>query len=106
MTTEKAIKWLIGERDNNICGLKYVERREALNMAIQALKQMKEGHWIKKPYLEPLPMDCLPPNLEDYDEETHSLKSYKIVCDKCGWEKDIYLMYKFCPNCGSKNGVE
>ena len=61
----------------------------------------KTGHWIKKPYLEPLPMDCLPSNSEDYDEETHSIKSYKIVCDKCGWRKDWLLSYNFCPNCGA-----
>ena len=71
---------------------------------LPSVSQAKTGHWIKKPYLEPLPMDCLPPNSEDYDEETHSIKSYKIVCDKCGWRKDWLLFYKFCPNCGSYNG--
>ena len=37
---------------------------------LPSVSQIKKGHWIKKPYLEPLPMDCLPPASEDYDEET------------------------------------
>ena len=69
---------------------------------LPSVSQPKTGRWIKKPYLQPLPMDCLPPcNIDDYDEETHSERTFKIVCDQCSYEKDILISYNFCPNCGA-----
>ena len=89
MITQQAIKWLIGERDNNICGLKYVERRKALNMAIQSLEQMKEGHWIS----------------EGYYADGSNIQAFR--CSECGnhiLEYDTGA-YNFCPNCGARMGA-
>ena len=65
--------------------------------------QRPTGYWIEKPYWKPLPMDCVPScDIADYDEKYHSERTFKIVCDQCGYEKDEWISYNFCPNCGCR----
>lgn len=82
MTNEEAIKRLKSirwEHATNPC-----PDREALDMAIEALKKRPTGKWIEK---------------EDYNLDTY------YECSECGAdyciEGDI-LIHKYCPNCGAK----
>lgn len=84
MTAEKAIEILSDVGDINRC---CAEDAEALDMAIEALKQQTTrptGKWIEK---------------EDYNLDTY------YECSECGAdyciEGDI-LIHKYCPNCGAR----
>ena len=58
-------------------------RREAADIAINALKGQKSGKWKKK---------IIPSTLGYYEYE----------CSECGhtWQYREILNWKFCPNCG------
>ena len=94
MTREEAIKYLKKMKDkcnDTFHKVRYVTQEEALDMAIKALQEPKEGHWIE-------------------DDMTYcgvDLTNYK--CDKCGeicgtWRKGLKpdKLPKYCMNCGAK----
>lgn len=82
MDKEKALKiWLPVIAD----GVKDLpECKESLEMATEALKNQKTGHWIE---------------IDDYPHED-------FECDCCGGKvygtEEPYEEYKYCPNCGAK----
>lgn len=96
LATEEIIKilqelWKYKETD------KYTEAeiRQALEMAIKALKQEpKTGHWIK--------------HNESITLLTGTTITGGVVCSECGYKTHnkthviIGCPYKYCPNCGSK----
>ena len=56
-------------------------RREAADIAINALKEQKTGHWTTKRTLQ-------------HDGEWY--------CDQCEYEPTVFEDTPFCPNCGAK----
>ena len=81
MTREEAIKYLEQHKHSNPCGRKVLEEsNEAIDMAIEALKEHKsDGNWI--------------------DEND----SYYAHCSRCGYQIDTHIergYLNYCPNCG------
>ena len=106
MTKDEAIEWLSAMKDRND-----YQRKEALDMAIEALSTERVGHWVE--YLDMHPL---------------AKEESKYVCSYCRWRtrqveanghliggygaeaigaewvctewKD--LLYNYCPNCGAR----
>ena len=75
-TTEQALQILKKYRhseDVEECGVLF---GKALDMVIQALEQIKEGHWV--------------------DEKV------RWRCSECGWWYPDWKKFNFCPNCGAR----
>lgn len=90
MTREEAIKWVTFDLESweHQC-LSYHPTKEALEMAIEALKQpeQKKGKWIEQPDLYGF-FETIP------------------VCSECGHTTKYREKYKCCPNCGAYMEVE
>ena len=74
------------------------EDYDALDIAIEALNQQKEGHWI-------MPVQ---------DDGMSDPIYYQIRCSECGFDLDPQTWHmelhqygadKYCPNCGAKMKV-
>ena len=86
MTREEAIK-IIEMNPQEIwrAGITMEEEKEAFNMAIEALKEPKQGEWIEHRQFNPI--GCF------YSE---------YECSNCHddvWQK---TEWQFCPNCGAR----
>ena len=107
MTEKEAIKVIDGRFDiMDYC--ENVRLEEALDLAIKALEQpeRKNGKWILKKELVPLPWDSGPLNWDNYDEDTHSEWKEYYHCSNCDWKSGEFKGGNFCSNCGSYNGGE
>lgn len=88
MTIEEAIKWVKFDLESweHQC-LSYHPTKEALKMAIEALKQpeQKRGKWIR----------CENPMYSPFDDSDQ----YTYRCTVCYKKNDKQT--KYCPNCGT-----
>ena len=75
MTIDEAIALLKRNADGY-----YPKMTEALNMAIKALEERKEGHWI----------------VEEWNNKEHH------TCSVCQKVVDYEPCYHYCPYCGAK----
>ena len=76
----------------------FIDFDVAFNMAIEALNQQKEGHWI-------MPVQ---------DDGMSDPIYYQVRCSECGFDLDPQTWHmelhqygadKYCPNCGAKMKV-
>ena len=65
----------------------FEEEKKALYKAIQALEQMKEGHWIA--------------DVDKWGDIVTTVNGYR--CSECGEFNSCHD--NFCPNCGARMGV-
>ena len=77
-----------------------------VNALPSAEPERKNGKWILKKELVPLPWDSDPLDWNNYDEKTHSEWKEYYHCSNCDWKSGEFKGGNFCSNCGSYNGGE
>ena len=81
MTKEEAIETLRA----NYPDACYEQLRGAVDMAIEALQEQKQGEWLEREYVQV------------YEDGYES-----AICSECGAEITLEYPYdNFCPNCGA-----
>ena len=65
--------------------------------------EVRNGSWIVKSKLYPLPWDTVPLDWDRYDEKTHSEWEDYYECSECHkGEYAIKPRWHYCPDCGAK----